>query len=95
MKAGDLVQAQKHFWASEVDVSENKRYASKISVSPGDLLLLIGFEHGNSEYPIYDYFTIEFFTAGSRWSTTATIENISEVEDYIQVFESPTLLPRG
>ena len=95
MKAGDLVQAQKHFWANEVDVSENKRYASKISVSPGDLLLLIDFEHGNSDYPIYDYFTIKFFAAGSRWSTTVTIGDINEVEEYIQVFESPTLLPRG
>lgn len=95
MKAGDLVQAQKHFWANEVDVSENKRCVSKISVSPGDLLLLIDFEHGNSEYPIYDYFTIKFFAAGSRWSTTATIDCINEVEEYIQVFESPTLSLRG
>ena len=95
MKPGDLVQAQKYFWANEIDSSENKPCAAKISVSPGDILLLIGFEHGNCEYPIYDYFTIKFFTAGSRWSTTAAIDNIHEIEEYIQVFESPTLLPRG
>ena len=95
MKSGDLVQAQRHFWASEIEAASNKPYASKLSVSPGDILLLINFEHGNCEYPIYDYFTIEFFAAGSRWSTTATISGIDEVEEYIQVFESPTLLPRG
>ena len=95
MKPGDLVQVQKYFWANEANPRQNKPYASKISVSPGDILLLIDFEHGNSDYPIYDYFTIEFFTAGSRWSTTITISDISEVKDYIQVFESPTLLPRG
>ena len=95
MKSGDLVQAQRHFWASEIEAASNKPYASKLSVSPGDILLLINFEHGNCEYPIYDYFTIEFFAAGSRWSMTTTISDIHEVEDFIQVFESPTLLPRG
>ena len=96
MQSGDLVQAQKHFWASEIEsINNNKPYASKLSVSPGDMLLLIDFEHGNSEYPIYDYFTIKFFVAGSRWSMTSTISDIREVEDYIRVFESPTLLPRG
>ena len=95
MKPGDLVQVQKHFWANEMDSSESKPCASKISVSPGDILLLINFEHGKCEYPIYDYFTIEFFTAGSRWSTTTTISDISEVKDYIRVFESPTLSLRG
>ena len=90
-----MFKYKKYFWANELGSSENKPYASKISVSPGDILLLIDFEHGNCEYPIYDYFTIKFFTAGSRWSTTATIGDISEVEDYIQVFESPKLLPRG
>ena len=95
MKSGDLVQAQRRFWANEVDSRNSKPYASKLAVSPGDLLLLIDFEHGNSDYPIYDYFTIKFFAAGSRWSTTATIHDLSEVEDYIQVFESPTLSPRG
>ena len=93
MKAGDLVQAQRRFWAHEIDGSSGKPYASKLAVSPGDLLLLIEFEYGNSDYPIYDYFTIKFFAAGSRWSTTTTIHAISEVEDYIQVFESPTLMP--
>ena len=95
MKPGDLVQVQRHFWASELETTSNKTCDSKISVSPGDTLLLTNFEHGNCEYPIYDYFTIEFFTAGCRWSTTATISDISEVEKFIQVFESPTLLPRG
>ena len=95
MKAGDLVQAQKNFWANEIKVNSSKPYASKLSVSPGDLLLLIDFEHGNSDYPIYDYFTIEFFAAGSRWSMTTTISDIHEVEDFIQVFESPKLSPRG
>ena len=93
MKSGDLVQAQRHFWASEIEAASNKSYASKLSVSPGDILLLINFEHGNCEYPIYDYFTIKFFAAGSRWSTTTTIHDLSEVEDYVQVFESPTLMP--
>ena len=60
MKAGNLVQVQRHFWAEEIDACENKPCASKISVSPGDTLLLTNFEHGNCEYPIYDYFTIEF-----------------------------------
>ena len=95
MKPGDLVQAQKYFWADEISPCENRPCASKISVAPGDILLLIDFEHGNCEYPIYDYFIIKFFTAGSRWSTSATIGDIREVEEYIQVFESPTLLPRG
>ena len=95
MQAGDLVQVQKPFWASEVNPSENKSYASKISVSPGDILLLVDFKYGKCEYPIYGYFTIEFFTAGSRWSTTTAIADESEIKDYIQVFESPTLLPRG
>ena len=94
MKSGDLVQAQRHFWASELEATSNKPYASKISVSPGDICRAPAFEHGNCEYPIYDYFTIEFFTAGCRWSTTITISDISEVENFIQVFESPTLLPR-
>ncbi len=94
MNPGDLVQAQRHFSASEIEAS-SKPYASKLLVSPGDILLLINFEHGNCEYPIYDYFTIEFFAAGSCWSTTATINDVSEVKDFIQVFESPTLLPRG
>ena len=95
MQPGDLVQAQKYFWAEEIGASDSKPCASKISISPGDILLLIDIKHGTCEYPIYNYFTIKFFTAGSRWSTSATIEEISEVEDYIQVFESPTLLPRG
>ena len=96
MKAGDLVQAQRRFWAHEIGSSSSgKPYASKLAVSPGDLLLLIDFEHGNSDYPIYDYFTIKFFAAGSRWTTTTTIHAISEVEDYIQDFESPKLSSRG
>jgi hypothetical protein len=95
MKPGDLVQAQKHFWASEIKASSEKPYASKLSVLPGDILLIIDFEQGNSEYPIYDYFTVKFFAAGSRWSMTATISDTCEIEDFIKAFESSTLLPRG
>ena len=96
MQPGSLVCAQRIFWADEAEkISKSKTRASKISVSPGDMLLLTQFKYGKSEYPIYDYFTIEFFVAGSRWSTTVAINDKSEIEEYIQVFESPTLLQRG
>ena len=95
MKPGDLVQAQKHFWADEIgSYISLKTHAAKISVSPGDLLLLTSILQGKEQFPIYNYFTINFYAGGRHWSTTATIENAKEINDYVQLFESPTLMPR-
>ena len=95
MQPGDLVQAQRQFWASDAEKNNNRRFASKLAVSTGDILLLTAFDYNCSDGYDYDFFTFNFLAAGCRWSVTITVYNIAEVEDFIKVFESPTLLPRG
>ena len=100
MKAGDLIQVQKPFRVQQCGhhvinrLSDYELFPS-LSLQPGEVYLLLDFYLGKEAYPIYDYFDITILAEGKQWETTITIDHDNEIDDFIKVFESPTLLPRG
>ena len=99
MKPGDLIQIQKAFRVYECGSHNINRLSDyelfpSLYLQPGEVYLLTDFYTGNEEYPVYNYFNITILAAGKQWEATITIDS-DEISDYISVFESPTLLPRG
>jgi hypothetical protein len=104
MKAGDLVQVQKHFRVVQCGCHHSPEVMNRLSdyeifpslsLQPGEVYLLTDFYIGKETYPIYSYCEITILAAGKKWETTLSIDNDNEIDDFIKVFESPTLLPRG
>lgn len=100
MKSGDLIQIQKHFRVQQCGQHSMNRVHDyelfpTISLQAGDVYLLTDFYVGEESYPIYSYFEITILAAGKQWGTTITIDHDNEIDDFIKVFESPTLLQRG
>ena len=96
MKPGDIIQVQKHFRVQAcgrppVYSSEDYELFPSLSLQPGEVYLLLDFYLGKEEHPVYDYFEITILAAGKQWEATITIDNENEIDDFIQVFESPTL----
>jgi hypothetical protein len=95
MQAGDLIQVQKN-----IRVQQNGHVMNRLDdyelfpsllLQPGEVYLMTDFYLGEETYPIYSYFEITILAAGQKWETTITIDNDDEIDDFIQVFESPTL----
>lgn len=100
MKAGDLIQVQKPFRVQQCGNHVMNRLSDyeifpALYLQPGEVYLLIDFYQAEEEYPIYNYFEITILAEGQQWETTITIDHDNEIADYVKVFESPTLLPRG
>ena len=98
MKPGDLIQIQRRFRVHEAFPSHSQRrivLPQLMYLNPGDICLLMDLHYDKEEYPIYDYFKVNLYIAGKIWTTTITIENENGIKDFLKVFESPTLLPRG
>ena len=96
MKPGDLIQIQKAFRVQQSGQQSMNRLHDyelfpTLTLQPGEVYLLTDFYTGEETYPIYNYFEIEILAAGQQWETTITIDNDDEIDDFIQVFESPTL----
>ena len=96
MKSGDLIQIQKNFRVQQCGKKAMNRLDDyelfpTLSLQPGEVYLLTDFYKAYEAYPIYSYFEITVLVAGQQWETTITIDNENEIDDYIQVFESPTL----
>ena len=66
-----------------------------LSLQPGEVYLMTDFYMGEESYPIYSYFEITILAAGKQWETIITVDSEDEINDYIRVFESPTLSQRG
>ena len=100
MKPGDLIQIQKPFRVQQCGhqiMNRLKDYElfPTLSLQPGEVYLITEFHIGREHYPIYNFFEITILAEGKQWASTITIEHDNEIADYIKVFESPTLLPRG
>ena len=100
MKAGDLIQVQKPFRVQQCGNHVMNRLSDyeifpSLHLQPGEIYLLTDFYMGQEHYPIYNFFEITILAEGKQWEATVTIDHDNEIADYIQVFESPTLLPRG
>jgi len=96
MKPGDLIQIQKTFRVQQsVQQSMNRLHGPELfptlTLQAGEIYLLTDFYTGKETYPIYSYFEITILAAGQQWETTITIDNDDEIDDFIKVFESPTL----
>ena len=100
MKSGDLIQIQKSFRVQQCGQQSMNRLRDyelfpTLILQAGEVYLLTDFYIGEEPYPVYNYFEITILAAGQQWTTTVTIDNENEIDNYISVFESPTLLPRG
>jgi len=100
MKPGDLIQIQKPMRVQQCGhqiMNRLKDYElfPSLSLQPGEVYLMTEFYMGEEHYPIYNFFEITILAEGKQWETAITIDQDNEVDDYIKVFESPTLLPRG
>lgn len=100
MKPGDLIQIQKHFRVQQCNaqhgpVMRDYQLFPSLSLQPGEVYLMTEFYIGQEHYPIYNFFEITILAEGKQWEATITIDHDNEINDYIQIFESPTLLPRG
>lgn len=99
MKAGDLIQIQKSFRIQQCgrhvihSLSDYELFPS-LTLQPGEVYLMTEYYFGKEEHPIYSYFDITLLAEGKKWETTITVDDISEVDDYIRVVESPTLSQR-
>ena len=100
MKVGDLIQIQRTIRVHQC--SPNKMNGlddyftiPSLHLQPGEIYLLTDFYRAEEDYPIYNYFQFAILAAGQQWETTITINHDNEIADFINVFESPTLLPRG
>ena len=96
MKSGDLIQIQKNFRVQQCGQQSMNRLHDyelfpTLTLQAGEVYLLTDFYIGEETYPIYNYFEIAILVAGQQWETTITIDNDDEIDDFIQVFESPTL----
>lgn len=95
MKVGDLIQIQKNIRVQQCGHAMNRlddyELFPSLSLQPGEVYLMTDFYVGEETYPIYSYFEITILAAGKQWETTITIDNDNEIDDFIKVFESPTL----
>ena len=96
MKTGDLIQIQKTFRVQQAGQHSMNRLSDyelfpTLTLQTGEVYLLTDFYIGEETYPIYNYFEITILAAGQQWETTITIDNDDEINDFITVFESPTL----
>jgi len=100
MKAGDLIQIQRPIRVHQRGPNKmnglNDYFTiPSLHLQPGEIYLLTDFYKAKEDYPIYNYFQFAILAAGQQWETTITIDHDNEIADFINVFESPTLLPRG
>ena len=96
MKSGDLVQIQKSFRVQEsglfrINRLDDYELFPTLTLQAGEVYLLTELFIGKGDYPIYNFFEITILAAGKKWETTISIDGSNEINDYIQVFESPTL----
>ena len=100
MKSGDLIQIQKHMRFQQCNpkystVMRDYELFPALSLQPGEVYLMTDLYMGEENYPIYSYFEITILAAGKQWETIITVDSEDEINDYIRVFESPTLSQRG
>ena len=100
MEAGDLIQIQRPIRVhqcgpNKMNGLDDYFTIPSLHLQPGEIYLLTDFYKAEEDYPIYNYFQFAILAAGQQWETTITIEHDNEIADYVKVFESPTLLPRG
>tara|TARA_Y100000385_G_C13070531_1_gene628829 strand:+ start:40 stop:333 length:294 start_codon:yes stop_codon:yes gene_type:complete len=96
MKSGDLIQIQKNIRVQQCGQHSMNRLSDyelfpTLTLQPGEVYLLTDFYIGEEQYPVYNYFEITILAAGQQWTTTVTIDDENEIDDFIQAFESPTL----
>ena len=99
MKPGDLIQIQKAFRVQQCGYRGMNRLKDyelfpSLSLQPGEVYLMTEFYVGQEHYPIYNFFEITILAANQQWEATITVDNEDEIDDYVKVFESPTLMPR-
>ena len=100
MKAGDLIQIQRPIRVRQCG-GPNKMNGlddyftfPSLYLQPGEYYLLTDFYVGQEDYPVYNYFEFTILAAGQQWEATISIDHNKEIDDFIKVFESPTLLLR-
>ena len=107
MQPGNMIQVQRSFRMFEQELEnrdprKNQNIIS-ITVQPGEIYLLTKLIYHKSDYPTYDYATIELLVAAKTWLTTMTVDDVYELEKFVKVydfkdtdiksFESPKLTP--
>ena len=100
MEAGDLIQIQRPIRVHQCGPNKMNGLDDyfafpSLHLQPGEIYLLTDFYKAEEDYPIYNYFQFAILAAGQQWEATITMDNDNEIADFINVFESPTLLPRG
>ena len=100
MKSGDLIQIQKPFRVQQCNIKHGPVMGDyelfpTLTLQPGEVYLMTEFYIGQEHYPIYNFFEITILAAGKQWEATITVDHDNEIDDYVKVFESPTLSPRG
>ena len=100
MKAGDLIQIQRSIrvcqsGSNKMNGLDDYFTIPSLYLQPGEIYLLTDFYKAKEDYPIYNYFQFAILATGQQWEATITINHDNEIADFIQVFESPTLSPRG
>jgi hypothetical protein len=100
MKSGELIQIQRPIRVRQcgphvMNGLDDYFTFPSLHLQPGEIYLMTDFYKAEEDYPIYNYFEFTILAAGQQWEATITIDHDNEIDDFIQVFESPTLLPRG